>query len=403
MVGGDIVKENADTKQGVIRVLLLFCLMSQLLILGTEVIDKQHTVGWHGIFRIIFLMSFLVMFAESIYRMILFKDFRKYIKFNRAEILWIFISCITIPVAMINGNDMIMLWVCLLKMPNILGRFKDETVFQVIVKIIAVLLIIFFVVPFLNVIAKAISSPASVVSILPKDIDWFAMDYVLSDKAFLKSFGNSIFITVVGTLLSVVSMAMAAYPLSKPYMPLRKTMTVFFLIVMLFSGGIAPHILVMNALGLIDTIWALILPSVVMVYYMLLLKGFFEGVPEELEESAKLDGARNMDIFFKIYMPMSAPMVATVGFFTAISYWNNINNSILYVTSNKSIYPVPMYIKNFMGLNPMEVAMNNPKLLSYWDGIEMSYILMSIVPIACIYPFVFKYLKNDISAGAVKG
>lgn len=403
MVGGDIVKENADTKQGVIRVLLLFCLMSQLLILGTEVIDKQHTVGWHGIFRIIFLMSFLVMFAESIYRMILFKDFRKYIKFNRAEILWIFISCITIPVAMINGNDMIMLWVCLLKMPNILGRFKDETVFQVIVKIIAVLLIIFFVVPFLNVIAKAISSPASVVSILPKDIDWFAMDYVLSDKAFLKSFGNSIFITIVGTLLSVVSMAMAAYPLSKPYMPLRKTMTVFFLIVMLFSGGIAPHILVMNALGLIDTIWALILPSVVMVYYMLLLKGFFEGVPEELEESAKLDGARNMDIFFKIYMPMSAPMVATVGFFTAISYWNNINNSILYVTSNKSIYPVPMYIKNFMGLNPMEVAMNNPKLLSYWDGIEMSYILMSIVPIACIYPFVFKYLKNDISAGAVKG
>lgn len=222
------MKENADTKQGVIRVLLLFCLMSQLLILGTEVIDKQHTVGWHGIFRIIFLMSFLVMFAESIYRMILFKDFRKYIKFNRAEILWIFISCITIPVAMINGNDMIMLWVCLLKMPNILGRFKDETVFQVIVKIIAVLLIIFFVVPFLNVIAKAISSPASVVSILPKDIDWFAMDYVLSDKAFLKSFGNSIFITIVGTLLSVVSMAMAAYPLSKPYMPLRKTMTVFF-------------------------------------------------------------------------------------------------------------------------------------------------------------------------------
>ena len=397
------MKENADTKQGVIRVLLLFCLMSQLLILGTEVIDKQHTVGWHGIFRIIFLMSFLVMFAESIYRMILFKDFRKYIKFNRAEILWIFISCITIPVAMINGNDMIMLWVCLLKMPNILGRFKDETVFQVIVKIIAVLLIIFFVVPFLNVIAKAISSPASVVSILPKDIDWFAMDYVLSDKAFLKSFGNSIFITIVGTLLSVVSMAMAAYPLSKPYMPLRKTMTVFFLIVMLFSGGIAPHILVMNALGLIDTIWALILPSVVMVYYMLLLKGFFEGVPEELEESAKLDGARNMDIFFKIYMPMSAPMVATVGFFTAISYWNNINNSILYVTSNKSIYPVPMYIKNFMGLNSMEVAMNNPKLLSYWDGIEMSYILMSIVPIACIYPFVFKYLKNDISTGAVKG
>lgn len=397
------MKENINIKQGFIRILLLFCLMSQLLILATEIMDKRHTVGWHGIFRIIFLVCFLIMLAESVYRIILFKELRQYIKFNRAEILWIFISCVTIPVALTGRDDMIMLWVCILKMPNVLGRFKDETVFQIIVKLVAVLLIIFFVVPFLNVIAKAISSPASVVSILPKDIDWFAMDYVFSDKAFLKSFGNSVFITGVGTLLSVVSMAMAAYPLSKPHMPLRKTMMVFFLIVMLFSGGIAPHILVMNTLGLIDTIWALILPSVVMVYYMLLLKGFFEGVPEELEESAKLDGARNMDIFFKIYMPMSAPMVATVGFFTAISYWNNINNSILYVTSNKSIYPVPMYIKNFMGLNPMEVAMNNPKLLSYWDGIEMSYILMSIVPIACIYPFVFKYLKNDISAGAVKG
>lgn len=398
-----MLKEHIDTNHGFMRTSQLFCLILQLLILMTEVVDNRYTIEWHGIFRIIFIICLLFMAGETVYRITLFRNVKEYIKFNRAECIWIIVSCVVVPMALISGNDMIMLWICLLKMPNILGRFKDENVFQIIVKIIAVMLIIFFVVPFLNVIAKAISSPASVVSILPKDIDWFAMDYVLSDKAFLKSFGNSIFVAIVGTLLSVVSMAMAAYPLSKPYMPLRKTMMVFFLIVMLFSGGIAPHILVMNALGLIDTIWALILPSIVMVYYMLLLKGFFEGVPEELEESAKLDGAKNMDIFFKIYMPMSAPMVATVGFFTAISYWNNINNSILYITSNKAIYPVPMYIKNFMGLNPMEVAMNNPKLLSYWDGIEMSYILMSIVPIACIYPFVFKYLKNDISAGAVKG
>lgn len=389
-----------------IRFPLLFCLLASLAILLIELVDKRFTAEYHGTFSILFAACFLVMAAETLWRIfgaVKTGQFVEYLKFNKAELVWLAVSCVVVPASILTGQDMILRWICLLKLPNVLRRFNDETVFQIIVKILAVLLILFFVVPFMNVIAKAISAPTASVSILPREVDWYAMKYVVGDKSFIRSFRNSIFITVVGTLISVVSMSMAAYPLSKPYMPLRKTVTVFFLIVMLFSGGIAPNILVVNALGLMDTIWALILPSVVMVYYMLLMKGFFEGVPEELEESAKLDGAKNMDIFFRIYMPMSAPMVATVSFFTAISYWNNINNSILYVTSNKSIYPVPMYIKNFLGMNPMEVAMNDPKLLSYWDGIKMSYILMSIIPIACIYPFVFKYLKNDISAGAVKG
>jgi len=293
--------------------------------------------------------------------------------------------------------------ISIFKLPNVLRRYNDENVFQIIAKSIAIILILFFFVPFLNVFASALSAPGQIINIVPKNVDLFAMKYVLSDKAFLRSFGNSIFITLVGTLISVVSMGMAAYPLSKPHMPLRKTMMLFFMIVMLFSGGIAPNILLVNALGIMDTIWALILPSVVMVYYLLLLKGFYESIPVELEESAKLDGASNFSILFKIIMPIASPMIATVSFFTAISYWNNINSSILYITNNKSIYPVPMYIKNFLGQNPMEIAMNNPTLLTYWDGIKMSYVLMSIVPIAIAYPFIFKYLKNDVSAGAVKG
>lgn len=390
-----------------IRFLLLFCLIASLAVLAVELADKQFTVEYHGIFSILFAVCFLVMALETLSRIIsVLKSgrFCDYLKFDRAEFVWLIASCVIVPVSFLTGYGLLLRWVCLLKMPNVLRRFNDETVFQIIANIIAVLLILFFVVPFLNVIAKALSSPNASVSIFPKDIDWYAMKYVISDTSFIRSFRNSIFITIVGTLISVISMSMAAYPLSKPYMPLRKTMTVFFLIVMLFASSVlAPRILVMNALGLMDSIWALILPSVVMVYYMLLVKGFFEGIPEELEESAKLDGAKNMDIFFRIYMPMSTPMVATVSFFTAITYWNNINNSILYITSNKNIYPVPMYIKNFLGMSPMDVAMNDPKLLSYWDGIEMSYILMSIIPIACVYPLVFKYLQNDVSAGAVKG
>ena len=177
----------------------------------------------------------------------------------------------------------------------------------------------------------------------------------------------------------------------------------FFVIVMLFTGGMAPNMLLMNALHLNNTIWSLIFPSVVQVFYLILLKGFFEDVPEELEESARLDGASNYTILFRIVLPVAAPMVATVAFFTMISYWNNINNAILYITSNQSIYPLPMYIRNFLNRNPMEVAMTNPTLVRYWDNVKMSYVLFSIVPVMLVYPFTFKYLKNGVAMGAVKG
>lgn len=355
---------------------------------------------------IAYVVIWVILELENLYRIIRLKskkDKIDYFKFEKSEILYFIVSLIIVPMSLINPSLKAARWIILLKFPNLFRRFNDEKVFQVLAKIIAMLLIAFFFVPFLNVIAVSLSSPGKIINIFPKNINLFSLKYVLSDTGFLKSFGNSIFITVVGTMISVTSMAMAAYPLSKPDMPLRKTMMLFFMIVMLFSGGIAPNILLVNSLGLTDTIWGLILPSVVMVYYLLLLKGFFESMPAELEESAKLDGANNFQILFKIIYPIASPMIATVTFFTAISFWNNINNSILYVTSNQSIYPVPMYIKNFLSRNPMDVAQSMPELLPFWDNIKMSYILISIIPILCAYPFIFKYIKNDVSAGAVKG
>lgn len=395
-----------DKRYHRIRCIILMCLMISIGILFTETLDARISESNEFILNLIFAALFVIMAVEQVVRIGKIEGnhrLRDYLKFDRAELLYLIGSVIIIPASFFVPALLPLRYVCVFKLPNVARRYNDENVFQIIAKAIAILLILFFIVPFLNVLANAISAPGQVVNVLPKNIDWFAMKYVLADTNFIRSFGNSIFITVVGTLISVVSMAMAAYPLSKPYMPLRKTMMMFFMIVMLFSGGIAPNILLVNALGLMDTIWALILPSVVIVYYLLLLKGFYESIPAELEESAKLDGATNFSILFKIVMPIASPMIATVSFFTAITYWNNINNSILYVTTNKSIYPVPMYIKNFLGQNPMEIAMNNPTLLTYWDGIKMSYVLMSIVPIAIAYPFIFKYLKNDVSAGAVKG
>lgn len=381
-------------------------LLLQFTILTALGICKRFTPGQTLCLTMVFFGLWVVVEAENLFRIIRFwKEgrIRKYRENNKLELVFFISSLLLFPAAMVLPALGAARWLILLKVPSVLKRFRDESVFQMLIKLTAVCLIVLFVFPFLNVIAMSFSSPGEIVNIYPKKVSLFSVKYVLEDAAFFKSIATSIVITLTGTAISVICMAMAAYPLSKAEMPLRKTFMMFFLIVMLFSGGMAPNILLMNTLKLTDTVWALILPSVVMVFHLLLLKGFFEGIPTDLEESAKLDGAGNYTILFKIIMPVASPMIATVAFFTAIAYWNNINNSILYITSNQAIYPMPMYIKNFLSRNPMDIAMANPQLLAYWDNIKMSYILISMIPVACAYPFILKYIKNGVTAGAVKG
>lgn len=352
----------------------------------------------------IYCTLWLGLLAEQVQRVITMdaKQRAIYPKAETVEIVYLVLSLVLLPMAL-AGRWMAARWVLLLKLPQVLHQTDDEKSFQFIVNLIVVALIAIFMLPFLQVIAVAISGPGSVVNLIPKNINLWGLNYVLHDKSFFRSIGISIFITVVGTTISVIAMTMAAYPLSKKELPFRRTMMVFFLIVMLFNGGMAPNILLMNSLGLTNTIWALILPSVVMVFHLLLLKGFFESIPPELEESAKIDGANNYTILFRIIVPVAAPMIATVTFFTAVAFWNNINNSILYITSNQSIYPLPMYIKNFLSTNPVDIANSNPLLLTYWDNVKMSYILISILPVAIVYPFIFRYIKSGVTMGAVKG
>lgn len=398
--------DNAKKKGNLFNSLLLIGLLAQILILLTQGIYKKLTTEQTLFLNLVFLGFWVLMEAElgfRAYRFMKAGNGSRYFRNNTMEVLCLLSSLFLVPGAMAFPAYGAARWIILLYVPGVLKQFRDETVFQTIINVTAACLIILFVLPFLNVIAMSFSSPGEIVDIYPKGFSLFSVKYVLADTAFFKSILISVLVTITGTVISVICMAMAAYPLSKQDMPLRKTFMMFFLIVMLFSGGMAPNILLMNSIKLTNTVWALIFPSVVMVFHLLLLKGFFEGIPADLEESAKLDGASNYKILFQIIIPIAAPMIATVAFFTAIAYWNNINNSILYITSNQEIYPLPMYIKNFLSRNPMEIAMMDPQLLAYWDNIKMSYIMISIIPIACAYPFIFKYIKNGVTAGAVKG
>ena len=384
--------------------LIVGCYIAAFAILSVVTLINFPEAPVEKVGRIVFLALWAFLLIEQVIRVARMERQERvlYAKMEKAEIVFFLLSLGLFPLALISGKALAS-WIILLKLPAVLHNTNDEKSFQFIVNIIVVILIGIFLLPFMQVVAVALSKPGSIVNLWPKNVDTWGVDYVVHDKSFLRAIGISIFITLVGTALSVTMMTMAAYPLSKKKMPFRRTMMVFFLIVMLFNGGMAPNILLMNSLGLTNTIWALIFPNAVMVFHLLLLKGFFEEIPPELEESAKLDGANNYTILFKIIVPVAAPMIATVAFFTAIAYWNNINNSILYITSNQSIYPLPMYIKNFLSTNPVDIANANPTLLTYWDNVKMSYILISIVPVLVVYPFILRYIKSGVAVGAVKG
>lgn len=357
--------------------------------------NRMHAVGY---------VLWAVLVIDSIIKIARMEQEQRihFLKVHKTDLIFILGSIVLIPVSMILH----IFWpaaIMLFKFSACLIPFNDEKTFQIFANIVSVLLIGFYVIPLCNVLAVSLSSPDQIVNIFPKNIDLYSVHYVLTDKRFFHAMGISVFVTAVGTVLTVITVAMAAYPLSKPKIPFRRSMMMFFIIIMLFNGGMAPSILLMNYLHLNNTVWALIFPSVVQVFYLILLKGFFEDIPAELEESARLDGANNYTILFRIVFPISAPMLATVGLFTLVSYWNNFYSAIMYVTSREDLYPLPMYIRNFLNSNPLHIAMENPTLVAYWDNVKMSYILFSIVPVLLAYPFTFKYLKNGVAMGAVKG
>ena len=172
-------------------------------------------------------------------------------------------------------------------------------------------------------------------------VTWWQEFYVKFYQAFLVS----IVVTVCGTIVSVLCMMLAAYPLSKRELPLRRTIMIYFFISMLFSGGMVPNYILVSSLGLTNTLFAMILPNAVMVFHLILMKAFFEGIPPALEESARIDGAGNLRILFSIIMPISMSMIVTVCLFTAVVYWNNYFNALMYISASHSeLYPLPFFV-----------------------------------------------------------
>ncbi|MNH95111.1 L-arabinose transport system permease protein AraQ [compost metagenome] len=284
---------------------------------------------------------------------------------------------------------------------------KGEKIFAGLNYLFLGLLGISMLLPFIHLLAKALSNEAYVlandITFWPKGIHGGSFAYVLNNQQFILSFGNSVFITLVGTFLSLIITMLAAYPLSKQGFPGRRLILFLYVLTMFFSGGIIPTYLVVKGLGLTNMIWSMIVPTLLAPFNLILMRSFFMSIPDALDESARIDGASNTRILFTIYLPLSMPSIATIGMFYAVGYWNNFFSALLYITDRK-LMPLQVYLMSIIQ-DEANISMSNVEALMSTapESIRAATIISAVVPILLIYPFLQKYFVKGALVGAVKG
>ncbi|MFD0682813.1 MULTISPECIES: carbohydrate ABC transporter permease [unclassified Paenibacillus] len=263
--------------------------------------------------------------------------------------------------------------------------------------------------PFANVLSKSISEEWAVVSgkvgIFPVGFQLHTMEYVVTSAQFIRSFMVSVGITVVGTLISILLTAVTAYPLSKRHLPGISFIMVLFVFTMMFNGGIIPNYLLMRNLNLINSLWSLILPAMISVFNLLVIKSYYESLPEALEDSAKMDGAKTYTILFRIILPLSGPVLATIGLFYAVYFWNDFFNPMLYI-SDASLKPLQLYLRDIVMDADSSSALNKSvdDLMNVSpEGVRAATVIASTIPILLVYPFLQKYFIKGVLIGSVKG
>ncbi|MDD3279056.1 MAG: carbohydrate ABC transporter permease [Lachnospiraceae bacterium] len=269
--------------------------------------------------------------------------------------------------------------------------------------------------PFLMVIGGSLMTNSEATTegfkIFPKEITFASYKMLLANgKLILNGYKITVFVTVVGTFCSIIVNGMMGYVLSRKKMAGRKVMNIYVLITMLFNGGMVPwYMICTQYLHLKNTIWALILPMVVNAWYIFLIRNYFSGIPEELWESAKLDGASEFKIFYKIYLILAKPVIATIVLFAALGYWNDWWLGLM-LMEDTSRQPLQMLLRTMMSniqfLQTMSQQSSEVQAMLAsvpGDGVKMAMVIITTGPIILLYPFLQKYFMKGIMVGAVKG
>ncbi|CAG7599948.1 Lactose transport system permease protein LacG [Paenibacillus solanacearum] len=275
--------------------------------------------------------------------------------------------------------------------------------FDVINAAVMVLLIIVMVYPLIYVFSASISDNAMVVSgqvvLWPKSVTLVAYERLVTNPDLWISYWNTIRYTVVHTFLTLVVTSAMAYPLAKRWLPGRRALLLMAAFTLLFNGGIIPTFLVVQKLGLLNTMWAIVLPSLVSTWYLFIMRTFFEALPEELEDAATIDGCGSLQVLVRIVLPLSVPVLVSIGLFTAVGQWNAFFDALLYL-NERGMYPLQIMLRNIIISGSNVQGEGNT---AYIETLKYAMITIATLPILCVYPFVQKYFVQGSMIGGIKG
>lgn len=282
-----------------------------------------------------------------------------------------------------------------------------ERSFNIFNNTFLILLALMCIVPFLNIIATSFASTQEVVEkkfiLFPTTFSLDAYRYILSTPTIFKALGVSIGVTGVGTIVSMCVTSLMAYGLSRRYLLGRGFVNFMVVFSMLFSGGMIPTFLVVRSLGLVNSYWAMILPVTVNAMNMIIMRNFFQALPDSLEESAKMDGCTDFGVFFKIMLPLALPSIATISLFYAVTYWNTYMTAILYINDSAK-WPIQILLRQIVIVSSgMQAESSAVDIVPPAQTIKMAVIVIATVPMLIAYPFVQKYFVKGALVGSVKG
>lgn len=289
-------------------------------------------------------------------------------------------------------------------------KSASRKVFEVFNYTFLTLVMLVSLFPLVHMFALSFSSNAAAsagwVTIFPVDFSLEAYKYILGKPEFFRAFGVSVLRVILGTSISVSLTIMCAYSMSQPDHKFhgRKFYAWMFIITMVFNGGVIPTFLVIKAVGIYDTIWALILPSAVQTFNIIMMQNFFRGLPPALSESAFIDGANHFQVLLKIYLPISKPSLATVGLFTMVGHWNSWFDGMIYLSDTKK-YPLQTYLRNVLqSVDMASIDIHNAAAMNEISSktLTAAQIFVAVLPILIVYPLLQKHFIAGMTLGSVK-
>lgn len=279
-------------------------------------------------------------------------------------------------------------------------------IFDIVNVTLLVLLAISTFYPFWDCLVVSLSSLKSYlftnIHIWPSEWSFEGYIYMLKNVDLWISYANSIFVTVVGTLINMILTIMSAYVLSRKDLKGRRVLMFLIVFTMMFSGGIIPTYIVVKNLNLMDSLWAMILPSAINTYNLIILRNFFSSLPVELEEAALLDGCTDIGVLFRIMIPISKPAITTITLFYGVDHWNDFFSAIMYI-NDKAHWPLQLFLRSMLFENDAAYASGGESMFLLGQPMKMAAVMLAIIPIMCVYPFLQKYFEKGMMIGAVKG